>query len=101
MEKSNDLLILIFDMNFVNIIDGMRCKQTKIVKEDGESGWNYEYTHTFNSWVNKKSDHGYYRKRLSFLIADKKHQMFIATRSDKEKDQEDLDVEEEIKTRVT
>ena len=27
--------------------------------------------------------------------------MFIATRSDKEKDQEDLDVEEEIKTRVT
>ena len=26
METTNDLLILIFDMDFNNIIDGMRCK---------------------------------------------------------------------------
>jgi hypothetical protein len=26
MEKTNDLLILIFDMDFNNIVDGMRCK---------------------------------------------------------------------------
>lgn len=102
MRKSDDLLILIFDMDFNNIIDGLRCKQIKDRSMDGtEEIYEFQYTHTFNSWVNKRSANGYYRKRLSFLLADKKHQMFIATRDDKFKDQDDFDLEERIRKWVT
>jgi hypothetical protein len=63
MKTKKDLIILMFDVQFTKIIDGMICKE----KYKGPNDIEYEYTTTFNNWMQKKHQRRWLLQKKAFI----------------------------------
>ena len=76
-----------------------------ICKETGGTGdseaTNFEYTHSFNNWAKQMKKDSRQNSIYSFLSDGKTQMRFIQSKADKDKDEDDLLQEAEIRKDVT
>ena len=97
LNEDSMFMVLQFDRSFKKIIDGALCKEVEDIDDIA-----FEYTHSFNNWIDKKKgDSSYYRRRFDFLTEEKEKKCFIQSKHDQEKDDEDKEREDKIRNEIT